>query len=74
MFGQSLQEINLAMDREGEEVRNGGDGRYLFVDGAVVVGGGDVIFLGVKQALLVVQQLRQHSADRLLVPKVLSFS
>lgn len=31
--------------------------RYLFVDGAVVVGGGDVVVLRVKESLLVVQQL-----------------
>lgn len=59
------------MDTEHEEVRNKGDGQYLFIDGAVVVGGGDVVVLGVKQAILVVQQLCQNSADRLLVSKVL---
>ncbi|TNN75882.1 hypothetical protein EYF80_013852 [Liparis tanakae] len=51
----------------------GGVAYYLRIENAEVVGGGDVVFLGVKEALLVVQQLRQHSADRLLVPKVLSF-
>lgn len=47
-------------------------GSNLFIDGAVVIGGGDIIVLRVKQALLIVQQLCQDSADRLLVPKVLS--
>lgn len=47
---------------------------YLFVDGAVVIGGGDVVVLRVKKSLLVFQQLCQDSADGLLVSMVLSFS
>lgn len=46
----------------------------LFIEGAVIIGGGDIIVLWVKQALLIVQQLCQDSANRLLIPKVLSFS
>lgn len=41
--------------------------RYLFVDGAVVIGGGDVVVLRVEKSLLVVQQLRQDSAHGFLV-------
>lgn len=47
---------------------------HRFIEGAVVIGGGDVLIIRVKQTLLIVQQLGQHSADRLLIPKIISFS
>lgn len=43
------------------------DGQDLFVNRAVVIGGGDVVILWIKKVFLVVQQLGQDSADGLLV-------
>lgn len=63
----STQGSNNNTERRGIRV-----GSNLLIDGAVVIGGGDIIVLRVKQALLIVQQLCQDSADRLLVSKVLS--
>lgn len=63
----TVQQRDKMIDREDKGIQNKGNGQYLFVDGAVVVGGGDVIILRVKKTLLVVQQLCQDSADGLLV-------
>lgn len=63
----TVQQRGKMIDREDKGIQNKGNGQYLFVDGAVVVGGGDVIILRVKKTLLVVQQLCQDSADGLLV-------
>lgn len=56
-----------------DEDRIKGKKYYLFIDGAVVIGSGQIIVLRVKQTLLVVQQLSKNSADTLLVPQALFF-